>query len=188
MKKIIYTIAVTVSVSVLLVSCAAKKATTNAVGDKEIKIPCLVKSDKDFFRANQSANSTDLANSRDMALMATKNRLAGLINTQMKDVSERYINDRKIGNVSEFNQKFESMTRSVVKQTLLDVNIVCEKTLQKTDGSYMTHIAIECSKETIYNGINKGFSNDQKLRQDYDAMKYKEIFDDEMEKLEKEQP
>ena len=189
MKKTIYILSIAFFTSLLLNSCAAKKATTNAVGDVEIKIPCSsFKSDKDFFRATQSANSTDLANSRDMALMSTKNRLAGLINTKMKDVSQRYVGDRKIGNVSEFNQKYESMTRSVVDQTLLDVNIVCEKTMQKTDGTYNTFIAIECSKETIYNGVNKGLSNDQKLRQDYDAMKFKEIFDDEMEKLEKEQP
>tara|TARA_Y100001968_G_C19352466_1_gene715394 strand:- start:243 stop:812 length:570 start_codon:yes stop_codon:yes gene_type:complete len=170
-------------------SCASKKATAKAVGDVEIKIPCSnFKSDKDFFRGNQSANSSDLANSREQALMMAKNRLAGLISTKMKNVSQRYAGDRKIGNTSEFNQKFESMTRSVVDQLLLDVNIVCEKTLQKADGSYNTFIAVECKKETIYNGVSEGISNDQKLRQDYDVMKFKEIFDEEMEKLEEEQP
>ena len=175
-NNLIYTLGI-----LILISCSTTKA---------IKIPCSnVKSDKDYFRANQSANSQDLANSRDMALFAAKDRLAGLINTKMKNVSQRYIGDRKIANKSEFNQKFESMTRSIVDQTLLDVNITCEKTeLNKKDNNYSTYIAIECSKETIYNGVNKGLSNDQKLRQDYDAMKFKEIFDDEMEKLEKEQP
>ena len=189
MKKIINLLSVFLISAMVLNSCAAKKATTKTVGDVEIKIPCSnFRSDKDYFRANQSSNSTDLSQSRDEALEITKNRLAGLIETKMKNVSERYASDRKTADISEFNKKFESMTRSVVNQELVDINIVCEKTMQKPDGSYNTFVAIECSKETIYNGISKGISNDQKLRQDYDASKFKGVFDEEINKLEKEQP
>ena len=60
--------------------------------------------------------------------------------------------------------------------------------MQKPDGTYNTFMAYECSKDVIYNGIRKSMSKDQKLRQDYDEMKFKEVFDEEMEKLEKEQP
>ena len=37
-------------------------------------------------------------------------------------------------------------------------------------------------------GVDKGFSKDEKLRQDYDAAKFREVFNEEMNKLEKEQP
>ena len=60
--------------------------------------------------------------------------------------------------------------------------------MQKSDGTYNTFMAFECSKDVIYNGIKKTLSNDQKLRQDYDEMKFKEIFDEEMDKLDDEQP
>ena len=194
MKRIIYFIAILAISGTTLNSCSAKKATTKeatakTVGDVEIKIPCNdARSDKTYFRANQSANSTDLGMSRDMALLAAKDRLSGLIKTQMKKVSERYQQDRKMAGTSEFQQKVEATTREIINETLLDVGITCEKTMQKQDGSYNTFISIECNKETIYNGVDKGLSSDQKLRQDYDAAKFREVFNEEMDKLEKEQP
>jgi len=189
MKKIISLFAVVIIASASLNSCASKKASAKTVGDVEIKIPCNdARSDKNFFRANQTANSTNLGMSKDMALLAAKDRLAGLIETQMKKVSERYQQDRQMSGKSEFQQKVEATTREIVKETLMDVGVICEKTMQKQDGSYNTFISIECNKETIYTGINKGFSKDEKLRQDYDAAKFREVFNEEMDKLEKEQP
>jgi hypothetical protein len=189
MKKLFYFIAILAISGTTFNSCTAKKATAKAVGDKEIKIPCNdARSDKNYFRANNTANSTDLGMSRDMALFAAKDRLSGLIKTQMKKVSERYQQDRKMAGGTEFQQKFEATTREIINETLLDVGIICEKTMQKDDGSYNTFISLECSKETIYNGVSKGISSDQKLRQDYDAAKFRDVFNEEMDKLEKEQP
>jgi hypothetical protein len=165
---------------------ATNDATKEAVGDKEIIIPCAeFRSDKTTFRASQSSNSTNLSQSRDEAYIVAKQRLASLIESELKAVIQRYASEREINNKSEFNDKFETMSRDVVKQTLRDTRIVCEKTMQKSDGSYNTFIAVECDKESIYNGVNKGLANDEKLRQDYDVMKFKEVFDQEMDKLEK---
>ena len=89
MKKIIYLFAVGIIASASLNSCASKKASAKTVGDVEIKIPCNdARSDKNFFRANQTANSTNLGMSKDMALLAAKDRLAGLIEKKKKKVSE----------------------------------------------------------------------------------------------------
>lgn len=174
---------------VIMTSCADKKVTKNAVGDVSIDIPCSnFKSDKNYFRANQSSNSTDLADSRDNALFAAKRRLAGLIESKIKEVADRYADSRKIAGNSEFSEKIQRESRDIISQELKDINIVCEKTMQKPDGSYNTFIAIECSKETIYNGLNQAISNNQKLRQDYDQMQFKKTFDEEMNKLEAEQP
>ena len=114
--------------------------------------------------------------------------MAGIIETKIKEVSKIYTIDRKIDGESDYSEKFQNETRSVVNNTLKDLSTICKKTTQKTDGTYNTFIAYECSKDVIYNGIKKTLSNDQKLRQDYDEMKFKEVFDQEMEKLEKEQP
>ena len=134
MKKIIYTLFSILFISAFIMSCASRKATKQAVGDVEIKIPCSDhRSNKEFFRASQSSNSPDLGNSRENALMQAKARLSGLIETKMKSVAERYAADRKISGKSEFNEKIERTTREVVKQALYDVAIICEKTMQKSD-------------------------------------------------------
>jgi hypothetical protein len=192
MKKLLYIASLVFISTSILSSCASKKATkeatSKAVGDVEIKIPCSnFHSDKNFFRASQSSTSSNLASSREKALLMARQRLSTIIKSKMKSVSQRYAGDREVGGATEFNEKFENMTRDVVDQTLYDTRIACEKTMQKADGSYNTFIAVEIDKETIYNGVNNGISKNEKLRQDYDVMKFKAVFDEEMNKLEDEQ-
>jgi hypothetical protein len=150
---------------------------------KEIIIPCKNegRSDKNFFRADAQATSQDMSLSREKALTAAKQRLAGLIETKIKSVTDRYVNETEVGKNSEFEQKFENLTREVINQTLVDIAIVCEKNFQEQNGKYTTYIAIEVSKDAMLNGINNKITKDQKLRVDYDK-----IFNQEMEKLEQE--
>ena len=152
---------------------------------KEIIIPCKDegRSDKNFFRADAQATSQDMSLSREKALTASKQRVAGLINTKIKSVTDRYVNETEVGTNSDFEQKFENLTREVVNQTLVDISIVCEKNFQEATGKYTTYIAIEISKDVMLNGIDKGITKDQKLRVDYDKMKFEQIFNEEMEKL-----
>ena len=54
---------------------ASKEATKTAVGDVEIIIPCSgskYESTKDYFRATQSATSTDMSMSREKAMLANE--------------------------------------------------------------------------------------------------------------------
>jgi hypothetical protein len=155
---------------------------------KEIEIPCKEegRSDKNYFRADASATSQDMSLSREKALAAAKQKIAGLINTKIKSVTDRYVNETEVNGNSDFEQKFENLTREVVNQTLVDIAIVCERNFQEETGKYTTYVAIEIDKETMLNGINSGISKDQKLRVDYDKMKFEQIFNEEMEKLENE--
>jgi hypothetical protein len=188
MKKLIFLSISAFLLSTVLTSCASKKATKQAVGDVEIKMPCAdFRSDKNYFRATQNYESPDLSSSKENALMQAKSRLSGLIQTQMKSVAERYAADRKIDGKSEFNEKVERTTREIITQALYDIAAPCDITLQKSNGNYNTFVTVECSKETIYNGVDKSLSKDAKLRQDYDQQKFRGVFDEEMEKLEKEQ-
>jgi hypothetical protein len=174
----------------LFTACKGKKGATDVKPDgaKEINIPCKNegRSDAEFFRADASATSQDMNLSREKALTAVKQRLASLIETKIKSVTDRYVNETEVGTDSDFEQKFENLTREVVNQKLTDVAVICEKNYQEENGKYTTYIAIEVSKDAMLNGINSTLSKDQKLRVDYDKMKYEEIFNEEMEKLEEE--
>ena len=171
--------------------CKGKQEVSKAEGGfKEIDIPCSgpkYRSDKNHFRADNSAKSQDMSLSREKALTACKQRLATIIESQMKSVTDRYVNEREFGDQSEFEQKFENLTREVVNLKMNDISIICEKTGALGNGQYQTFVAIELDKETYFNGIENGLSKDKKLQIDYDKMKFEQIFNEEMEKLANEQ-
>lgn len=176
-------------------SCRSKKKAEDAPppppkGATEIIIPCQDegRSDINYFRADNSASSSNLSLSRERALTMTKQRLAGLIETQIKSVTDRYVNEYDVGDRHEFSGKFENLTREVINQTLRDVAITCERTFQETDGRYTTYVAIEVNKETLFNGFDNYISRDEKLRVDYNKQQFQKIFDEEMERMAKERP
>lgn len=179
------------SATMLLTSCGGEKEAQTMEdnsGFKAVEIPCGKegRSDKDFFRADASAVSQNMQASREKALMNAKQRLASNINPIFKAATDEYVNETTVGDASNYEDKFETMAREVVNQKLTDVAVVCEKTGQDKNGKWQTFIAIEVNKETLLNGLNEGITKDQKLRVDYDKMKYEKIFNEEMEKLEKE--
>ena len=163
-------------------SCKTKTTVAKKQGFKEIIIPCQKdgKSDKNYYRADASAQSVNMQASREKALLGAKQRLAGFINSKIKSVTDRYINDTEADDRSSFEQKFENLTREVVKQTLIDVKVICEKTGTIDGGKYQTFIALEVSKEAIKNGITNSLSNNDKIQVDYDKKKFEEIYNQEM--------
>ena len=183
-------VAMLVMTAFVISSCGGSKKMDKDTAERtggfhELKLPCADKgkSDKKFFRASSVGHSKDLATSREKALLMTKQRLATLINSTLKSVTERYVNEMEAGDGSEFSQTFENMTRDVVKQQISDVTITCEKTGQKDDGSYETYMAIEVDKDVVLNGINAGISRDKKLETLYDKERFKKTYEEEMNKL-----
>lgn len=188
MKSVKLIVAGLIGITVLSMSACKKKqeVSKDQGGFKEIDIPCSgpnFRSDKDFFRADNSAISQDMSLSREKALTLAKQRLASIIETQIKSVTDRYVNEREFGENSEFEQKFENMTREVVNLKMNDIKIICEKPGALGNGKFQTFVAVEVDKESLLNGINNGISKDQKLQIDYDKMKFEKIFNEEMEKM-----
>ncbi|HON19567.1 MAG TPA: hypothetical protein PK990_10445 [Salinivirgaceae bacterium] len=181
-------LAVALAASVMgMYSCKPKVTNADGGDFKEIKVPCQDegRSDAMNFRASGMGTSMNMATSKDKALLNAKTRLAGLIESTVKAVTEQYTNEIDVGDKKEFEQSFEQMVRDVTKRTLVEVAIICEKTGKNAKGEFETYIALEVTKDAIYNGVNKGIGKDQKLQLKYDQMKFKEKFDEEMEKLER---
>lgn len=185
MKKLIY---VMVATSTILFACKSKKGTTTdkASGMEIINLPCdeFKTSTETAFRATQSQRSTDLSLSREKALTITKQRLAGIVETKIKSVTDRYVDEYETAQGLEMKGKFNNLTREVVNQQLNDIKIICEKTTQSKDGIYTTFIALEMSKNAVKDAMNNRLSDKAKLAIDYDKMKFEKVFDEEMKKLE----
>ncbi len=168
-------------------SCKSKKtvASNSEVGQILEDLPCEKegKSDKNYYRAFSMATSSDLSLSKEKALLLAKQRLVTLIESTTKSVTDRYANEREVGDAAEFEQKFENLTREVANQTISNIVVACEKSSVLPDKKYRSFVSIEVSKEELLNQMNDKISQDSKLQMDYDKMKYEQIFNEEMEKL-----
>ncbi len=168
-------------------SCKSKKKVTSnsEVGQVLEDLPCEKdgRSDKNYYRAFSMATSSDLSLSKEKALLLAKQRLVTLIESTTKSVTDRYANEREMGDAAEFEQKFENLTREVANETISNIVVACEKSSVLPDKKYRSFVAIEVNKEELLNGMNDKISADSKLQMDYDKKKYEEIFNQEMEKM-----
>jgi hypothetical protein len=83
----------------------------------------------------------------------------------------------------QLEQKFESLNREVVDQTLQGIRTICEKLVVTKDGNYKTYIAIELSADDLVKQYNSRITADEKLKVDYDYEKFKDTFNKEMDKM-----
>jgi hypothetical protein len=173
-----------------LASCGGKKKATQSALGTEMEVPCSdteYRSTKTHFRGTGQGESTNLSTARRKANLDANAMLAAGINRTIKSVTDRYTQDITVGDASEFAEKFEMMTRDVVNQELNNVSVACNKTFQK-DGKYSVYVAVEVAKDELLNNISSKISKDDRLRLDYDKMKFENIFNQEMDKLASERP
>jgi hypothetical protein len=195
MKRTLYTLASLLAIALMFnfSSCGSSKHATVAdrTGAIEISLPFqgpAYRNSATHFRAVNNGKSPDLATAKKIAMVNARNELAANIESTIKAVTENYTQQRRIDDITEFSNKFEELTRQVVSQQLNQVNVMDEKMFQETDGSYTSWVAIEMPVNPIIDEVGKNISRDQSLRQDYDKMLFEKVFNEEMDKLEKERP
>ena len=187
--KMIFASILTVSLIFTLSGCKSKKGLpTVPAGLMEVEVPFSsreYRTNANYFRATDNGRSPDLSTAKRIALLNAKAELASAIESTIKSVSEIYTNQRTIDDKQEFANKFETMTREVVKQTLNDVTIMDEKVFRGSNGGYTYYIVIEMGKNIILNSLDERISKDERLRQDFDQRQFRRIFEEEINKLEK---
>ncbi|HAL64886.1 MAG TPA: hypothetical protein DCP10_04880 [Bacteroidales bacterium] len=177
--------------AITLAGCKSSKKAVDSTFGKEVTVPCSDEefhTDSKYFRGTGNGISIDLSTARNKAKMDANTNLAQSINTTLKSVSERYVNERQFDASSEFEQKFEQLTREVVNQQRNNVEVACYKTTQMKDGKFQVFTAVQVSKDEVLNNIANRISKDKKLQVYYDKMKFEQIFNEEMSKLESERP
>ena len=177
--------------SIAMVGCKSKEKETKPVeGEVEVSMHCSGPdyfSDKNNIRSNALGESTDRAIAMKKGMNEAKTKLAAAIQTTIKATIDNYANSREFNNKEQVEEKFESLSREVVKQKLSNVHRICEKMTKKTDGSskYVYYVAIEMKAGDLLEAINDKLTKQESLRIDYDYEKFKNTFDEEMNKLEK---
>jgi len=186
MKKLNYISFVVLIAAAIIAGCKGKEKAP--AGEKEVVVPCSGPeyfTTAKFFRANSIGESQDQVTSKKKALTNARNELAQAINTTVKTVTDNYVNSREMNNKEEVEERFESLNREIVDQTLSGIVTKCEKLMKTDQGTYKTYVAIELSAEELVSKYNERLSKDERLKIDYDYEKFKETFEKEMEKMNK---
>lgn len=174
-----------------MIGCKGKeKEKVEVKGEVEVVVHCSGPdyfSDKKHIRSNALGESIDRATAAKKGMNEAKTKLASAIETTIKATIDNYTNSREFNNKEQVEERFESLSREVVKQKLSNVHRICEKYTQKTDGSkkYVYYVALEMRADDLIEAINERLTKEESLRVDYDYEKFKNTFDKEMEKLEK---
>jgi len=178
-KSILITGAVVFTVMFAVTGCnSSKKALSLPFEGKQYQ------TDNNHFRARSSGSSPDLETAKRIALQLARTEMATNIQATMKVVSEIYTNQMQVGNVQEFGQTFDAISRQVVDQSLSDVKTIGERAFQEADGRYRYWVAIEMSKEPVVRNLEQRISNDDKMKLEFDRYRFRQIFDEEMKKFE----
>lgn len=177
-------------VVLLMASCGASKRATSVSADVEVIVPCSGPeyfTSADYFRANAMGSSHSLEISSQKAMTAARTKLAAAIEATVKTVTDNYTSSYEENEKEEARGRFQSLTREVVNQKLNGIRVTCNKTMRSPDGQYKSYVAIELAGNEIESAITDGISSDSKLRTDFEYQKFREIFNEEMEKLAAEQ-
>lgn len=179
-------------ISIVGVGCKKKKKvadTPKPSGEVLINEYCSgseFMSTKDAFRATATGESIDRETAKKKARSNANAELAKTISATMKIVGDNYVNSTEFNNKEEVTETFQEMARTVVDQELRGAVEICEKLTQRADGQFVSYVAIELSGSKIADAYASGLSQNEKIKADYNYEKFKETFEKEMEKMEKE--
>lgn len=174
-------------VIISLGACKGKKEATG-ISDKEVEINLYCSgaeytSDKKHFRASGTGKSNNLEIAKEKAYSNTRGRLAALINVTVKTVTDNYAKSATMNGQEIAQDRFETLSRQVVDQSLNNTKIICEKLTQDKQGNYTYYVAMEMASDDLFNDMNNTLSKDQELKIDYDYERFKKTYEDEMNKM-----
>jgi hypothetical protein len=172
--------------STTLISCSSTISLAKVEESREVKLPFSereYKSNNEFIRARANGESRDLQGGEMIARHNAEGVLANTIGTTIKGVTEQYFQNTSDNNSNDFSKKFESTTRTITNEAVSNIKVVDTKTLRKANGVYDTWIVIEISKKSLLAGALKAMSSQNAFKLESDQAKFRQIFDQEMAKL-----
>jgi hypothetical protein len=165
-------------------SCKSSKNATTPKGETAITMYCSGPeyfSDNEYFRANNSGESTSQSMAKKKAMSNARLDLAAAIETQVKAVIDNYFSSYTSGQEIEDKERYEGLSREVINQELNGIRTICEQFTKTESGNYKCYVAIELAGDEILNGMKNRISDDEKLKLDFQYEKFKEEFEKEME-------
>jgi hypothetical protein len=172
----------------MISSCSSAVPLAKVQESREIKLPFSekeFKSNEDFFRVVAHGESASSTLAEKIAMQNAQTNLATRINSLIKNVTEDYSKNISDANSNEFTSSFETQGRVITNETLSMINVLDKKVLQKPNQIYDIWIVIEVSKKSLLEGATKSMSTNKKLQLEADKIRFREIFESEMNKIDR---
>jgi hypothetical protein len=170
-------------------SCRSGKNTLKKDSGRSLDLPCQEKrrgSGDGMLGATDLARSSDLAFSKEKAIMATQARLASLVEGSVRRAAQRYADESQSDHRFDMGAFDQAMTVTASNTVLHMSQIVCEETFVKGKGRdkvYTTYVRIAIPKEELFDGIMSRQNKAQYFEFQERIDEFRDIFEEETQRL-----
>jgi len=172
-------------VTISMLSCGTKISTPK--GQVNIEIPCLgsdFESSKSFIRASSEGLSNNTKGAILSAEKTAVRKLQEKIQLLIKSVGETFESNVTDGQMSSYSETVDNISRTISKGLLSNVKTICSKTTQDIQTNmYKHYTSIEVSSESLIKKVENNLSREARLDIESNRNKFREIFNEELEKL-----
>lgn len=152
------------------------------------KLPCPdCKATTEVFRylgQHVAGSDRQIQQARSMAATNAREELATMVSATVKRVVDKYTNEYIEGDNSEFKERIEGLSRTVVNQLLVGTPVTCEGQVPGSkQGETICYACVELTGKSVLDALDKKIKDDSKLRTDYEYEKFKSVFNEEMSKM-----
>lgn len=180
MKKISLFVG-TALIALVMASCGSEKAVTS-------NLPCPdCQATTEVFKylgQHVATGDRQIQQARSTAANTARKELAAMIEATIKRVIDDYTSEYIDGENSEFKQRVQDISRTVIQQKVNGTPSVCEGTMPgSTPGNTICYACVQLTGKSILDGIAAKIGDDEKLRTDFEYEKFKKVLEEEMSKL-----
>ncbi len=168
-----------------LSSCGSSRRLTSITADQEevklIFTESKYKTDKKYFRDNQSGVSNDISNAKKLAIQNTRQALASYVCAEVKLLVQNYVNVQAMDGEAVFDSNdMEELGSAIVNIQLSGIELVEERAFKLPDGSYRYHVCMQFPKDDLYEAVNKTLVGNAKLQQKLAKKEFMDYFNDKL--------
>ena len=172
--------------AVLTAGCKNNKEAAKPKGEVRIIQYCSGSEyapDSKHFRVSARGESMDAGIAKKKARSSAESELARTVSATVKAVTDNYVSSTEFNNREEATESFNELARTVVDQELRGAITICEELTQRENGIFVSYIALELSGEKLASKYNEKISEDERIMAEYNYERFKETFQEEMNKL-----
>ena len=155
--------------TLVMASCGSEKSVTS-------NLPCPdCQATTEVFKylgQHVATGDRQIQQARSMAANTARKELAAMIEATIKRVVDDYTSEYIDGENSEFKQRVQDISRTVIQQKVNGTPPTCEGTMPASTPG-----------KSVLDDIASKINDDEKLRTDFEYEKFKKVLEDEMSKL-----
>lgn len=180
MKRLIYAALMLILVAGAY-SCGSSRKSKSPAGLIEDLAPLTgakYRSDADYFRAVQNGVSPEKSVAQKIAMQNCRQELAANIQAELRIVIENYLNVQRTSSRSNSEAQYQDLAYTVVKQKIVDVQVVEEKMYrEESNGYYRYYVCLQLPKASLEKAFEEAVSKNETLNLEFDRTEFKKIFD-----------